>query len=62
MALEEYSEVVQVDHKDIFLFLGVNINFLYELYHIYFLFFVYIFPLCCLLVNYIIIMYLVRKR
>ena len=61
MVIESYSESVVEENKVIYLFFGVNSDTVYLIYNLSFLIFVYFFPLACLLISYIFIIYLIRK-
>jgi hypothetical protein len=61
MVVEEYSDQVVVDGETKFILLGVDSETIYSIYHFSFLFFVFFFPLTCLIVNYGIIIKMIRR-
>jgi hypothetical protein len=61
MVVEEYSHQVVVDGETKFIFLGVDSETVYSLYHLSFPFFVFFFPLGCLIFNYGIIIKMIRR-
>ena len=61
MVVEEYSDQVVVDGETRFIFLGVDSETIYSIYHFSFLFFVFFFPLTCLIFNYGIIIKMIRR-
>lgn len=62
MVVEEYSSRVVVAGETKFIFLGVDSETVYSLYHLSFPFFVFFFPLGCLIFNYGIIIKMIRSR
>ena len=62
MVIENYSTVVMDDDKATYFFFGIHSDTVYMIYHLSFLVFVYFLPLCCLLVSYIFIIHLIRRR
>ena len=62
MVIERYSQLVVEGDKDFYLFHGIESDTIYMIYHLSFLVLVYFLPLCCLLVSYVFIIYLIRKR
>ena len=62
MVIESYSELVVEGDKAFYLFYGMDSDTLYMIYHLSFLIFVYFLPLCCLVVSYIFIIHLIRRR
>ena len=61
MAVEDFSEKIVVNGQLKFLFLGVEAETIYRFYHFSFLLFVFFFPLTFLMVNYFIIIKLIRR-
>jgi hypothetical protein len=61
MVVEEYSDQVVVDGETRFIFLGVDSETIYSIYHFSFLFFVFFFPLACLIFNYGIVIKMIRR-
>ena len=61
MAIEDSSYEVLVDGQKIFLFLGFDPETIYRFYHFSFLFFVFFLPFSVLIVNYIIIIKLIKR-
>ena len=62
MVIKSYSELVVEGEKAFYLLCGIDSDTLYTIYHLSFLIFVYFLPLCCLLVSYIFIIHLIRRR
>ena len=61
MVVEEYSSQVVVAGETKYIFLGVDSEIVYSLYHFSFPFFVFFFPLACLIFNYGIIIKMIRR-
>ena len=61
MVIETYSEVVFEDQQAKLKFYGIDPSVLYKLYSGSFLFFVYFFPLFCLIISYTIIIILIKR-
>ena len=62
MVIENISTVVMDGAKATYFFFGIDSDTVYMIYHLSFLVFVYFLPLCCLLVSYIFIIHLIRRR
>ena len=61
MVVEEFSEQVVVAGETQFRLLGVDSDTVYSIYHFSFPFFVFFFPLACLIFNYGIIIKIIRR-
>ena len=61
MVIETYSEVVFENQQAKMKFYGIDPSILYKLYSGSFLFFVYFFPLFCLIISYTIIIILIKR-
>jgi hypothetical protein len=61
MAIEDFSQEVEVGGQMKILFFGVEPKTIYRTYHFSFLFFVFFFPLAVLMVNYFIIIGLIMR-
>ena len=61
MVIETYSEVVLENRQAKMKFFGIDPSVLYKLYSGSFLFFVYFFPLFCLIISYTIIIILIKR-
>ena len=61
MVIETYSTLVFENGQEQIKFYGINPATLYKLYSASFLFFVYFFPLFCLLISYSIIIILIKR-
>ena len=62
MAIENYSVLVVKGDKALYLFHGIDTDTIYMIYNLSFLIFVYFLPLCCLIISYIFIFCLIRRR
>ena len=61
MVVEDYSKQTVVAGKIKFIFLGLDSDTVYNIYHFSFPFFVFFFPLACLIFNYGIIIRMIRR-
>ena len=59
--VEDFATKTVVDGETKFTLLGVDSDTIYSLYHFSFPFFVFFFPLGCLIVNYSIIIKIIRR-
>lgn len=62
MVIESYSDIVIENGQAHIRFYGIDPSILYQLYSGSFLFFVYFFPLFCLIISYTIIIIIVKRR
>ena len=58
----EDKDVVMEGDEATYFFFGIDSDTVYKIYNLSFLLFVYFLPLCCLLVSYIFIIHLIRRR
>ena len=61
MVVETYSEMVLENGQHKLKFFGFDPTFIYKIYNGSFLFFVYFFPLFCLIISYTIIIILIKR-
>ena len=61
MVVEEFSEQILVAGETKFSLFGVDSDIVYTIYHFSFPFFVFFFPLACLIINYGIIIKITRR-
>ena len=59
--VEDFSTMILEDGETKFIFLGLDSQTVYTLYHFSFPFFVFFFPLAFLIVNYAIIIKIIRR-
>ena len=61
MVLEMHSDMVIQDGEISFLFFGINPHIIYSFYHFSFLFFVYFLPLLVILINFMVILNIIKR-
>ena len=61
MVIESYSDIVVENGHEKYKFYGIDPSILYQLYSGSFLFFVYFFPLFCLIISYTIIIISIKR-